>query len=240
LAAIIAIDSVGIDLSSLAVIAGALSVGIGFGLRNLVGNFISGISLLIERPIKVGDWIAVDGYEGIVKKVAVRATEIQTFQGAAVMIPNLRLIENPVTNLTHKGRTGRIDVPIGVAYGTDTQKVRDILMGIAEADERIKETPAPNVIFAAHGDSSLDFVLRAHTANVNERLSIASDLRFEIDKAFRKAKIEIPFPQRDVHIRDLDDPKPIAKAARAGKTTVRSSTRKPPSKPPGRKPGGRG
>lgn len=202
LAVMFGISALGIDLSNIALIAGALSVGIGFGLQTIVSNFVSGVILLIERPVKVGDWVVVGGNEGTVKRITVRSTELTTFQRASVIIPNSEFISTAVTNWTHKDRYGRIEVPIGVAYGSDVEKVRSVLLDCAQHHERVLTSPEPHVIFVNFGDSSLDFELRCYTNEVTYRLFIASDLRFAIDKAFREAGIEIPFPQRVVHFAD--------------------------------------
>ena len=199
LAAIFGISALGVDLSNIALIAGALSVGIGFGLQTIVSNFVSGIILLIERPIKVGDWVLVGGNEGTVKRITVRSTELQTFQRASVIIPNSDFISTPVINWTHKDHYGRIEVAVGVAYGSDVEKVREVLLDCAQHHERVLTSPEPHVIFMNFGASSLDFELRCFTNEVSYRLLISSDLRFAIDKAFREAGIEIPFPQQVVH-----------------------------------------
>jgi small-conductance mechanosensitive channel len=199
LAAIFGITALGIDLSNIALIAGALSVGIGFGLQAIVSNFVSGIILLIERPIKIGDWVLVGGNEGTVKRITVRSTELTTFQRASVIIPNSEFISTAVINWTHKDTYGRIEVAVGVAYGSDVEKVRDILLDCAARHEMVLTSPEPFVIFMNFGASSLDFELRCYTNNVNYRLVISSDLRFAIDKAFRENGIEIPFPQHVVH-----------------------------------------
>ena len=200
LAAALAIATVGIDLSNIALIAGALSVGIGFGLQNIVNNFVSGLILLVERPIKVGDWVVVGNNEGFVKRINVRATELQTFQRASVIIPNADLLSAALTNLTHKDRYGRIEVIVGVAYGSDTAKVRDILLECAGEHERVLGWPEPFVLFRDFGASSLDFELRCYTDDVVYRMIIGSDLRFRIDQRFREDGIEIPFPQRVLHM----------------------------------------
>lgn len=202
LAMVFGISALGVDLSNIALIAGALSVGIGFGLQTVVSNFVSGIILLIERPIKVGDWVMVGGNEGTVKQITVRSTELQTFQRASVIIPNSDFISTSVTNWTHKDHYGRIEVAVGVAYGSDVEKVRQVLLDCAEKHERVLTSPEPQVLFLNFGASSLDFELRCFTSEVSYRLSISSDLRFAIDKAFREAGIEIPFPQHVVHFAD--------------------------------------
>ncbi len=202
LAAIFGISALGIDLSNIALIAGALSVGIGFGLQAIVSNFVSGIILLIERPIKVGDWVLVGGNEGLVKRITVRSTELTTFQRASVIIPNSEFISTAVINWTHKDTYGRIEVPVGVAYGSDVEKVREVLLACANHHEKVLTSPEPQVLFMNFGNSSLDFELRCFTNEVSYRLIISSDLRFAIDKAFREAGIEIPFPQHVIHFAD--------------------------------------
>jgi len=216
LAAIFGISALGIDLSNIALIAGALSVGIGFGLQTVVSNFVSGVILLIERPIKLGDWVKVGGNEGLVKRITVRSTELQTFQRASVIIPNSEFISTSVINWTHKDTYGRIEVAVGVAYGSDVEKVRSILLDCAQHHERVLTSPEPQVIFMNFGNSSLDFELRCFTSEVNYRLSISSDLRFAIDKAFREAGIEIPFPQHVIHFADPAAPRELPNIAASG------------------------
>ena len=200
LAALIAIDTAGIDLTGLAVVAGALSVGIGFGMQSVVNNFVSGLILLVERPIKVGDWIVVGQDEGTVRRISVRSTEIQTFSNSTVIVPNSELIAGRVTNWMYKDQSGRAELPIGVAYGSDTAKVREVLLDCVKGREGVKAWPQPYVVFMDFGDSALLFQLRFYVRNVDSRLSIMSDVRFAIDAAFREAGITIPFPQRDVHV----------------------------------------
>ncbi|MDE0341471.1 MAG: mechanosensitive ion channel [Nitrospinae bacterium] len=209
-AALLSISVTGIDLSNLALVISALSVGIGFGLQNVVNNFISGLILLVERPIKVGDWVRVGSDEGIVKRIQFRATELETWQRASVIIPNAEIISTSVTNLTHRDRYGRVEIGVGVAYGSDVEKVREILLDIAEKNGRVSNDPAPTVVFRDFGASSLDFELRCFTSDVMRRLGVASDLRFEIESRLREEGIEIPFPQRVVHIMNpqADDQEP--------------------------------
>ncbi|MCU0838177.1 MAG: DUF3772 domain-containing protein [Rhodospirillales bacterium] len=203
-AALIAIGVAGIDLSNIAIVAGALSVGIGFGMQNIVNNFVSGLILLAERPIKVGDWVVVGSQQGYVRKISVRATEIQTFDRSTVILPNSELLSQSVLNLTHKDKSGRVEIRIGVSYGSDVERVRKTLLDCAEAHAEVVSWPKPAVFFVDFGPSSLDFVLYAYLSDVEKRLTVSSELRFAIDKAFREAGIEIPYAQSDVHIRDLD------------------------------------
>ncbi len=148
----------------------------------------------------MGDWVVIGQNEGFVRRINVRATELETFQRASVIIPNADLLSTAVVNWTHKDRHGRIEIAIGVAYGSDTELVRDTLLEIVAAEERILAWPEPFVVFRDFGASSLDFELRCYTGEVTQRLRIASDLRFAIDARFRAAGIEIPFPQRVVHM----------------------------------------
>ena len=193
-------NALGLNMANLAIVAGALSVGIGFGLQTIFNNFVSGIILLFERPFKVGDWVTVGGNEGIVKKIKVRSTELETFSKISLIVPNSVMIGDTVQNFTLHDATGRVTIPIGVAYGSDTEKVKSLLLECAQKHDNITKFPEPHVLFNGFGDSSLDFELRCFLNNVMNRLSTASDLRFAIDKAFREHNIEIPFPQRDVHL----------------------------------------
>ncbi|MBT8448102.1 MAG: mechanosensitive ion channel, partial [Gammaproteobacteria bacterium] len=206
IALVIALGMAGVDFQNIAIVAGALSVGIGFGLQNIVNNFVSGLILLFERPVKPGDWIVVGTTEGYVKKINIRYTLIQTFDRADVLVPNSELISNQVTNWMHRDSIGRVIVPVGVAYGSDTQRVKDILLKIAIDHPMVLthdyRVDAPQVRFMGFGESSLDFELRCFIENIDRRFSVRSDLLFSIDDEFRKADIEIPFPQRVVHMEE--------------------------------------
>jgi small-conductance mechanosensitive channel len=200
IAALIGISAAGIDLSSLALVAGALSLGIGFGLQNIVSNFVSGLILLVERPFKVGDWVVTSSAEGIVKRVSVRATEIETFQQQSIIVPNSELINAAVGNWTHRNLRGRLEIPIGAGYNSDPRKVMDLLLEVANAHPKVLKTPEPFAYFTGFGDSSLDFEIRVYLADITQGLGVRNDIRLAIFAKFAEEGIEIPFPQRDVNL----------------------------------------
>jgi len=204
LAALIAISYAGLDITNLAIVAGALSVGIGFGLQSIVNNFVSGLILLIERPIKVGDRIAVGDQQGIVRRISVRATEIDTFDRASLIVPNSELITGRVLNWTHRDSLGAVNVKIGVGYESDPEQVIAILKACAEAHPEVLRAPEPTAVFEGFGDSALQFNLRISLPDINKAAGVQSDLRIAMLKALRAADIEIPFNQIDVNLRDLD------------------------------------
>jgi potassium-dependent mechanosensitive channel len=194
----------GFNFEKLAIVAGALSLGIGFGLQSIVSNFVSGLILLWERAIKVGDWVVVGTDQGLVRRINVRSTEIETFDRQMVIVPNSNLISGVVKNWVRTDKLGRIIIPVGVSYDSDPDKVREVLLQCAGHIEGILDDPKPTVLFTDFADSSLNFELRCFVSDVGTSSTARSDLRFEILRAFREAKIEIPFPQRDLNLRDVD------------------------------------
>ncbi|TPK86542.1 mechanosensitive ion channel family protein [Mesorhizobium sp. B2-4-17] len=198
LAALVGISAAGIDLSSLALVAGALSLGIGFGLQNVVSNFVSGLILLAERPFKVGDWIVAGDVSGTVKKISVRATEIETFQRQSVILPNSNLINNAVGNWTHRNKLGRIDIKIGVAYGSDVKQVHAVLLEIARSHPLVLKNPEPFVLFSNFGAAALEFEIRVFLADVMNGNIVQNDVRFAVLEKFDDQHIEIPSTPRAV------------------------------------------
>jgi len=201
---LLAFSILGFDFTKLTIILSALGVGIGFGLQTVVNNFVCGLILLFERPVRVGDMIEIDGKFVEIRRIGLRATVVQTFDLADVFIPNAELVANQVTNWTLSSRRGRLIVPVGVAYGSDVALVEEKLLECAKATPMLAKIPEPQVLFLNFGESSLDFELRVWVLDVGERLNIKSALHKEIDRRFREAKIEIAFPQRDLHLRSVD------------------------------------
>ncbi|MEZ2219228.1 mechanosensitive ion channel family protein [Rhizobium sp. RCC_161_2] len=200
LASIIAISAAGIDLSSLALVASALSVGIGFGLQNIVSNFVSGLILLVERPFKVGDWIVSGASEGIVKRISVRATEIETFRKQSIIVPNSELINASVGNWTHRNRLARSEIPVSVSFESDPKKVMDILLELVRSVPKVLKNPEPHVEFLRFGPSSLDFEMRFYLSDLSDGMEIRNSLRIEILRRFREEGISIPYPHQELHI----------------------------------------
>ena len=199
---IIVLENTGIHLGALAVFAGAVGVGVGFGLQNITSNFISGLVILAERPITIGDRIEVAGIAGQVQQIRARSTVILTNDNIAMIVPNTKFIDSPVTNWTYGDPRVRFRVPVGVAYGSDVNKVREVLIAAAREHPATLSEPAPNAYLEKFGESSIDFELVAWSREMSYRpRRFKSDLNFLIDKHLRAAGIEIPRPQRDLHIR---------------------------------------
>ncbi len=203
LAILVGISSAGIDLTSLALVAGALSLGIGFGLQNIVSNFVSGLILLAERPFKVGDWIEAGSTAGIVKKISVRATEVETFHRQTVILPNSELINAAVGNWTHRNKLGRIDIPVSVTYCSDVRLVQATLLDIGRGNAMVLKSPEPFVLFAGFGRTALDFELRVHLNDITQSPLVQNAVRFAIIERFAELGIDIPVPARDIAIRGL-------------------------------------
>jgi small-conductance mechanosensitive channel len=206
LAVLIALNILGFPLTNLALVAGALGVGIGFGLQNLVNNFLSGLILLFERPIKVGDLLVIDGQWGTVKEIRVRSTIFETFDRSVLIIPNSELISGKVLNWTHYGRgINRLTLKVGVACDSDVRQVTRLLTEICQANPRVVAEPPPQVYFAAYGDSSLDFTIWVHVKTPDDRTPATHELNSAICETFQQHGIEIPLPQRDLHIRKVPE-----------------------------------
>jgi small-conductance mechanosensitive channel len=214
---LIAFGAGGIRLDRLTLIIGALGVGIGFGLQNLVNNFVSGLILVFERPIQIGDTVQVGTTLGEVRSIGIRASVVRTFEGAEVIVPNGNLVSTEVVNWTLSDRLRRVEIPVGVAYGTDPERVLALLTETARGDAEVLRHPEPYALFSGFGESSLDFKLRFWTANFDWWVRVASRVTVAVNKAFVEAGIEIPFPQRALHVRSMTWD---AQAALAGRGPV--------------------
>ncbi len=211
---VIGLQSLGIDLSSLVVVGGALGVGVGFGLQPIVSNFVSGLVLLVERPIRVGDRVEVGATSGDIIRIGGRSTWIRTNDNEIIIIPNSEFVTARVTNWTANDRSVRFSLPVGVSYASDPEQVRILLLEVAQKHPDVLANPAPEVIFKEFGDSSLNFVLRVFSINqVQTPLKLKSELYFSIFRVFAEHGIEIPFPQRDLHLRSVEAPISIASVA---------------------------
>ncbi|MGD9239072.1 MAG: mechanosensitive ion channel [Desulfobacterales bacterium] len=202
---VVALLALGFEFTKLTIMLSALGVGIGFGLQGIVNNFVSGLILLFERPVRVGDYIEFGGNWAEIKKIGLRATTVQTFDEADVIIPNADLVSNQVINWTLTNRRVRLIIPVGVAYGSDISLVMETLVESAKQNSDVAEEPIPQVLFLNFGESSLEFELRVWVLDADNRLVVSSAIHQEIDRRFREAKIEIAFPQRDLHLRSLDE-----------------------------------
>lgn len=208
---IVGLQTAGVNLNSLLVVGGAVGIGVGLGLQTLANNFVSGLVLLFERPIKLGDRVEVGGVLGDVVRMAGRSTWVRTNENVVIIVPNSEFVSSRVTNWTANDRRVRFSLAVGVSYGSHPSKVRDILLATARNHADVLEDPSPDVLFLGFGDSSLNFELRVWTVRqVQTPKSLASDLYFAIFDDFRKEGIEIPFPQRDLHLKSVSLPIPVS------------------------------
>ena len=203
----IGLQSLGVNLNSLVVFGGAVGVGVGLGLQNVVSNFVAGLILLVEQPIRIGDRVVTGSTMGDVERIAARSTWIRTNENIVVIVPNNEFITNPVTNWTANDPNVRISIPVGVGYSSDPMRVKDILLKAANAHRDVLKEPKPDVIFTDYGDNALNFALRVWTSNrAHTPLVLKSDLYFSLFQLFQENSIELPFPQRDIHVRSSDIP----------------------------------
>ena len=200
----IGLNTVNVPLGAILGLFAVIGVGIGFGLQNLTSNFISGIILLLERPVKIGDRLEISGVWGDVKHVNLRTTLIETPDGISVIVPNSKLLENEVVNYSYGNPKIRLQVPVGIAYGSDCQKAAEVLVQVAMDNKRVLVEPKPKAWFREFGDSSLNFMLLFWIPNAVEKYDVISEINYAIDAGFRKNGIEIPFPQRDLHLRSTE------------------------------------
>jgi small-conductance mechanosensitive channel len=199
---LLAVGALGVDLNKVTLLAGAFGVGLGFGLQGVVNNFVSGLIVLFERPISVGDAIQMGDLAGEVRRIGIRATTVRNWEGAEVIVPNASLVSERVTNWTHTDRLRRMDVPVGVAYGSAPEKVLELLLAVARAHPAVLAAPAPLALFLGFGESALNFELRAWTSRFDQWVVIRSELSVAVYAALRGAEIEIPLPQREVRLRE--------------------------------------
>ena len=202
---IVFLQSAGINLSAIMVLAGALGVGIGFGLQNITNNFVSGIIILFERPIKVGDRIQLGDVSGDVVNISMRSTTIVTNDNISIIVPNSDFISSKVINWSHTDRNIRFNFPIGVSYNEDPQEVKKLLLEVVDENKGVLIKPEPDVLFKGFGDSSLDFNLRVWTREyINRPNVLKSQIYYAVFEKFKEHNIEIPFPQRDLHIKNTE------------------------------------
>jgi len=207
---IVVLQTVGIDLSTLTILAGALGIGIGFGLQNVTNNLVSGIIILFERPIKVGDRIEVGNISGDVIKISMRATTIITNDNISIIVPNSEFISSRVINWSHVDRNVRLNFSVGVSYREDPEVIKKVLLEVANENEGVLKNPKPDVLFSDFGDSYIEFNLRIWTREyINRPGVIKSQLYYAIFKKFKEYNIEIPYPHRDIVIRNLDEIKTL-------------------------------
>jgi small-conductance mechanosensitive channel len=201
LGAVVVLQAWGVDVRSLAILGSVLGVGIGFGLQNIANNFVSGLLLNVERPIRAGDFVRVGEFLGTVQRIGARSTAIQTPENLTILVPNSRFLESEVVNWSHGSPVSKITLPVGVAYGSDLGRVRAALLEAAKGHPLALRDPRPQVDFVRFGSDAVELELEVWTAEPQQQEQLVSDLGFRIDEAFRRAGVEIPFPQRDLHVR---------------------------------------
>jgi small-conductance mechanosensitive channel len=202
---LLALSTLGFEIGKITILISALGVGIGFGLQGVVNNFVCGIILLFEQPVRVGDHVEIGGQWAEIKRIGIRSTIVETFDKADLIIPNADLISNQVTNWTLTNRQSRLIIPVGVAYGSDVPLVMETLKACATVDARAAKTPPPQVLYLSFGENALEFELRVFVSDTDNRMAVRSAIHQEIDRRFREANIKIAFPQRDLHLRSVDE-----------------------------------
>jgi small-conductance mechanosensitive channel len=212
----IGLKTVNIPLGAIVGLFAVIGVGIGFGLQNLAANFISGVILLLERPVKIGDRLEVNEVWGDVKRINLRTTLIQTPDNVSIIVPNSKLLENEVINYSYGDPKIRLQIPIGIAYGSDCDKATEIMCQVARDNQHVMQSPEPKVRFREFGDSSLNFMLLCWIPDVVAKFDVVSEVNYAIDRAFRENGIEIPFPQRDLHLRSAPGVVRFSPARQAG------------------------
>jgi small-conductance mechanosensitive channel len=201
---LVAVAISGFELNRLTLLVSAFGIGVGFGLQNIISNFVAGLILILERPIEVGDVVELKQMTGTVQRIGIRSSLVRTFDGASVIVPNGNLISDQVVNWTHSDKLRRIEIRVGAAYGTAPERVLELLRGAAAGHPRVLAHPPPNPLFVGFGDSALDFSLRFWTADFDNWMTVQSDVLAAVEAALRAAGLEIPFPQRDLHLRSID------------------------------------
>jgi len=215
LAAMIGLSVAGVDLSKLAIVAGALSVGIGFGLQNIFNNFVSGLILLFERPVRLGDYIKIGGAEGFVRRIRIRSTELETWDRSSVIVPNSELLSKSVENTSYHDQTGRLILPVQVTYDSDPAQVKTLLLQATEGEEglirdhELHGLGGPFVLFSDFDSSALRFELRAYVRDMNSKGGVASRIRYRIFELFRAAGVKMVAPQQDIQITNWSDKPPV-------------------------------
>ncbi len=224
---VIVLQTVGVNLSSLTIFAGVLGIGLGFGLQNLASNFISGLTILLEQPIRVGDFIQVNDLLGTVEDISIRSTMVRTQDGVFVIVPNIKFVENHVVNWSYRDPRCRIHIPVSVEYGSDAVLISEALLEAARKEPRVLSDSAPRVWFRQFGESSLNFELLVWIDKPAENEPIKSSLNFLINQSFRSRGIEMPFPQRDLYIRNIEEFAPLFRTTDDNASSVNNQPQPP-------------